>query len=84
MIREDTSDLYSASKWLDNLTVCEFIVLANGTMVENPENQRSIPVSTSQSETPQQDFGQKQEPLTGKCLGLVHSPTFCRLVQGLL
>ena len=54
---------------------CEFIVLVNGTMVENPENQRPIPAAlTPQSEhTPRQNSGQKLVPGGAydfpKCLG---------------
>src|SRR5215207_6035468 len=54
--------------------VCEFIVLANGTMVDNPINQRPIAASTSQPESsPQQGSGQKLLPGGAydfpKCLG---------------
>jgi hypothetical protein len=49
--------------------ICEFIVLANGTMVENPSLQTTQLEKTVSEPTP--------KPLQGKCLGLVNSPSFC-------
>jgi hypothetical protein len=49
--------------------ICESIVLANGTMVENPSLQTTQLEKTISEPIP--------KPLEGKCLGLANSPTFC-------
>jgi hypothetical protein len=50
--------------------ICEFIVLANGTMVENPDRAEQVTQSKSQAASSQ------PVSVQGKCLGLQHN--YCR------
>jgi hypothetical protein len=55
--------------------ICEFIVLTNGTMIENPDRAEQVTQSKGQSVS--------SEPVSvqGTCLGFQTSPEFCRFLM---
>jgi hypothetical protein len=60
--------------------ICEFIVLANGTMVENPNIVEQTTQVTNSNPDPTPTPAPVKAPVKGKCLGMANTGYFCENV----
>ena len=60
--------------------ICEFIVLANGTMVENPNTVKQTQVANTNTNPLLPAPVNVKAPVKGKCLGMANTAHFCENV----